>query len=169
MIARAAGAVVALALSGCAVENREIAMPGPTTVVQLHKFDIDTLARTIFGEARGEPLAGQIAVGWVIINRARRGPPRFPATIAGVCKARHQFTCWSPSDPNARLCALVSESDPSFALALFVASGVLTGQFTDPTNSSDHYYAASMIHPPAWAKSMIPTGKIGGHLFFRDP
>lgn len=31
--------------------------------------DIDVLARTIWGEARGEGLAGQIAVGWCIRNR----------------------------------------------------------------------------------------------------
>jgi spore germination cell wall hydrolase CwlJ-like protein len=166
---RLARAVVALALSACAVENRDMPMPVPKPVVTLHKFDIDTLARTLYGEARGEPLTGMIAVGWVIVNRARRGPPRFPVTISGVCKQKAQFTCWSPQDPNARLCALVNEADPSFALALFVAAGVLTGQFTDPTNSSDHYYAASMIHPPAWAAKMIPTGRIGGHLFFRDP
>ena len=32
--------------------------------------DWDTLARTIFGEARGESLQGQVGVAWVIRNRA---------------------------------------------------------------------------------------------------
>jgi spore germination cell wall hydrolase CwlJ-like protein len=166
---RAAAVLLALAVSGCAVENRIDAMSVPKTVVPLHKFDVDTLARTIYGEARGEPITGQVAVGWVILNRAKRGPPRFPATIAGVCKAKHQFTCWSPSDPNARLCAIVSDADPSFVIATFVAAGVLSGQFTDPVQGADHYYAKSMVYPPAWAKAMIPVGAVGGHLFFKEP
>lgn len=36
--------------------------------------DIDVLARTIWGEARGEGLGGQIAVGWCIRNRVEADP-----------------------------------------------------------------------------------------------
>ena len=34
--------------------------------------DIDTLARTIYGEARGESRQGKIAVACVILNRVKR-------------------------------------------------------------------------------------------------
>ena len=35
--------------------------------------DHDILARTLWGEARGETLAGQIAVVWTIRNRVNDG------------------------------------------------------------------------------------------------
>jgi hypothetical protein len=35
--------------------------------------DRDILARTLWGEARGESLAGQIAVAWTIRNRVNDG------------------------------------------------------------------------------------------------
>lgn len=35
--------------------------------------DRDVLARTLWGEARGEGLAGQIAVAWTIRNRVNDG------------------------------------------------------------------------------------------------
>ena len=37
--------------------------------MSLNERDVDVLARTIWGEARGEGRAGQIAVGWAIRNR----------------------------------------------------------------------------------------------------
>ena len=37
--------------------------------MSLNERDVDVLARTIWGEARGEGRAGQIAVGWAIRNQ----------------------------------------------------------------------------------------------------
>ena len=51
--------------------------------------DIYELANVIFHEARGEPLIGQIAVGWVVLNRVKDS--RFPSTIRGVVWQRGQF------------------------------------------------------------------------------
>jgi N-acetylmuramoyl-L-alanine amidase len=44
--------------------------------------DVDLLAHLIYGEARGEPYTGQVAIGGVILNRTRDS--RFPKTIAAV-------------------------------------------------------------------------------------
>ena len=44
--------------------------------------NVNLLARAIYGEARGEPYTGQVAVGAVIMNRVRSS--KFPNTIAGV-------------------------------------------------------------------------------------
>ena len=44
--------------------------------------EVNLIARLIMGEATGEPLAGQVAVGAVILNRVRS--PEFPNTVAGV-------------------------------------------------------------------------------------
>lgn len=137
-------------------------------MVHLRKGDVDVLARTIFGEARGEKRAGMEAVAWVILNRARRGSPRFPGTIAEVCKSPYQFTCWGKNDPNARLCAAVDESNPSYLLALNVATAVLGGMVPDPVGGADHYHVTKMPNPPAWANKMRLVKRIGAHSFFID-
>lgn len=61
--------------------------------------DIDILARTIYGEARGEPWEGKIAVAWVVRNRAERGG-WWGDTIREVCLKPWQFSCWNETDPN---------------------------------------------------------------------
>ena len=137
-------------------------------MVPLHKGDVDTLARTLYGEARGERPEGMAAVAWVILNRVKRGPPRFAETVSGVCKQRAQFTCWSPGDPNAKVCAQASDADPYFVLAIHVASGVLSGQIADPTNGSDHYHTIGMRPYPAWAGKMKLMTVIGQHRFYKE-
>jgi N-acetylmuramoyl-L-alanine amidase len=137
-----------------------------SSLIKLQRYDIDIMARTIYGEARGEDLPGMVAVGWVILNRAKRGPPRFPSSIAAVCKQNHQFTCWSKSDPNSKVCAAASESDPYFALAVFAASGVLTGNIPDTTRGSDHYHTVGMVPYPIWASKMQLQAIVGQHRFY---
>ena len=44
--------------------------------------NVNLLARLIYGEARGEPYAGQVAVGAVVLNRVKSSS--FPNTISGV-------------------------------------------------------------------------------------
>jgi N-acetylmuramoyl-L-alanine amidase len=50
----------------------------------------ECLARAVYWESKGEPLAGQLAVAEVIINRSRSG--RFASTICGVIRQRGQFS-----------------------------------------------------------------------------
>lgn len=162
--------LLALLLAACAVEDRTGVIEMPQSVVPLKRGDVDVLARTIFGEARGEQDAyrGMAAVALVVLNRAKRGPPRFPATITGVCRAKFQFTCWSANDPNSKVCAAASEADPVFALALHVASGVLTGRIEDFTHSADHYHTVGMLKYPDWASKMPEVSRVGNHIFYRE-
>ena len=51
------------------------------------------MAATVWGEARGEPFEGKVAVAWVIINRSRK-PGWWGEDIRSVCSARWQFSCW---------------------------------------------------------------------------
>ena len=44
--------------------------------------DLNLLSRLIYGEARGEPYTGQVAVGAVVLNRVKSSS--FPNSIAGV-------------------------------------------------------------------------------------
>jgi len=52
--------------------------------------ELQCLAGAVYFEARGESLAGQLAVGRVVINRAKSG--RFPASYCGVVYQRSQFS-----------------------------------------------------------------------------
>ena len=64
--------------------------------------DVLALARTLWGECRGEPKIGQIAVAWVILNRAEQPgwwskshtEAIMDDTIEAVCLCPHQFSCW---------------------------------------------------------------------------
>ena len=53
--------------------------------------ELECLATGIYFESKGEPLAGQLAVGKVIANRANSGG-RFPSTYCGVLFQRSQFS-----------------------------------------------------------------------------
>ena len=59
--------------------------------------DRDILARTLWGEARGEGPAGQIAVAWTIRNRVFDGKEKswWGEGYAGVCQKPWQFSCWN--------------------------------------------------------------------------
>jgi len=143
--------------------------------------DIDILAKTIFGEARGEPLAGQIAIGWVVINRATidlKGdgkPDWWGEGIRGVCLAPWQFSAWNPDDPNRALLDRITTRDPTFhycyavaALTVAAARGMpVDGAWLDRTNGATHYYRAGSP-VPKWARDRKPVGAIGHHLFFND-
>jgi len=58
-----------------------------------NRGDINMLARLIYGEARGEPYLGKVAVAAVTLNRVRSS--LFPNTIAGVIYQPGAFTAVS--------------------------------------------------------------------------
>lgn len=143
--------------------------------MQQRETDIDVLARTIWGEARGEGRAGQVAVGWSIRNRVEMDlhhdgkPDWWGEGYSGVCQAKWQFSCWNPGDPNQPyLSGKLAIPATEFATAKDVARAVIAGADPDPTGGATHYYATSMPKPPAWAPLATRTCKIGRHVFFRN-
>lgn len=98
------------------------------------------LAKTLWGEARGEGQAGQQAVACVILNRARR---KYRGdSVSAVCRWPSQFSCWNANDPNrALLDRLDPAADAAYATALAVADLALTGRLDDPTRGALHYHA----------------------------
>lgn len=133
--------------------------------------DRDILARTLWGEARGESLIGQIAVAWAIRNRVNDGTERswWGEGYAGVCQAKYQFSCWNKSDPNfPYLNGAKQIPARELAQARLGADQVIDGKAPDPTGGATHYYAVSMKTPPAWAAKAKQTFKLGGHIFFKD-
>lgn len=133
--------------------------------------DRDILARTLWGEARGESLTGQIAVAWTIRNRVSDGKAKswWGEGYAGVCQKPYQFSCWNKNDPNF---AYLSGAKPipfrEFAQAQIAADQVLAGKVPDPTSGATHYYAIAMSIPPAWARFAKQTLRLHGHVFFKD-
>jgi N-acetylmuramoyl-L-alanine amidase len=137
--------------------------------------DRDILARTLWGEARGEGVAGQIAVAWSIRNRVEMDlhsdgkPDWWGEGYAGVCQKAYQFSCWNKSDPNyaclsgAKLIAL-----RELAQARIAADQVIDGKVPDPTGGATHYYATTMPKAPNWVKGATQTLKLGHHVFFKD-
>jgi spore germination cell wall hydrolase CwlJ-like protein len=126
--------------------------------------DLDVMARTIWGEARGEPLEGKVGVAWVIKNRVDH-PGWWGHGIAGVCRQPWQFSCWNADDPNQAKLIGVTARDEMFRDCLMVAAGVLSGNLSDPTGGANHYHARGAA--PNWAAGAAPTVRLRNHLFYR--
>lgn len=127
--------------------------------------DWDTLARTILGEARNQPLTGQIAVAWTIRNRYVT--KRFGKTIREICLAHSQYSCWNRNDPNCAYIERARISDPLLLRALWVAGSVILGDEDDPTNGATHYFNPRVVNA-YWAKGLIPSAIIEDHHFYNN-
>lgn len=128
--------------------------------------DIDILARTVWGEARGEDLNGKIAVAHVPFNRMEYRHWSAGETIADTCQRRAQFSCWLPRDPNRPLLDDVTLDDEAFQECMFAALAVALGYEGDPTGGATHYHTKS-VHPH-WAEGQTPCAEIGNHRFYRN-
>lgn len=129
--------------------------------------DVDIVARTLWGEARGEGRVGMTGVACVIRNRVRH-PGRWGEDYRSVCLAPGQFQAWGlwrTSLARARLLA-VTGADPSFTTAIAVAVAVMAGKMPDITGGATCYYRVG-TRRPGWARGLRPTCRIGHHLFFR--
>jgi spore germination cell wall hydrolase CwlJ-like protein len=133
--------------------------------------DRDVLARTLWGEARGEGAAGQVAVAWTIRNRVFDGKKKswWGEGYAGVCQKAWQFSCWNTNDPNYPYLSGAKQIPfRELAQARIAADQVIDGKQPDPTDGATHYYAATMPKAPGWAAKAKLTMKLGHHVFFRD-
>jgi N-acetylmuramoyl-L-alanine amidase len=129
--------------------------------------DVDILARTIWGEARGEGQLGREGVAAVVLNRLKHGQPdRFGATIADVCLKSKQFSCWNADDPNLEKLQRVDETDHHFRACIEIAERAVNGTLADPTSGSDHYHTISVS--PTWSKEKQPAVVIGVHKFYNN-
>ncbi|PCJ98659.1 MAG: hydrolase [Zetaproteobacteria bacterium] len=128
----------------------------------------DVLARTLWGEARGEGAEGMKAVACVILNRAaiaqKKGKFWWGNNIIQICQKPYQFSCWNRSDPNFQKLQLVDEGDLYFVTACRIANRALAGVLKDNTLGATHYHAASIA--PYWAKGKTPSSVVGVHKFY---
>ena len=156
--------VVPLLSKAASLRIREIDLTVDYDRVDTDSDEIDIMARTIFGEARGEPDDGKVAVGWVIKNRSDAGG-WWGDDIREVCLKPYQFSCWNFNDVNRPVLLGTTIRDPIFKKCLEIASLVLKGRKGDPTGGANHYH--SQLIEPTWAKGKKPTVVIGNHLFYR--
>ena len=112
--------------------------------------DLYLLARCVYGESRGEPYLGQVAVAAVVLNRVKSS--KFPNTIAGVIYQSGAFTAVSDGQIN-----LTPNST-----AISAAQDALSGW--DPTNGCLYYYNPATA-TSAWIWSRTVMLVIGKHNF----
>jgi len=112
--------------------------------------NVNLLARAIYGEARGEPYTGQVAVGAVIMNRVRSS--KFPNTISGVIYQSGAFDAVSDGQIN-----LTPDSTARKA-----AQDALNGW--DPSYGAIYYFNPNTAtNKWIWSRPMTVT--IGKHRF----
>lgn len=130
--------------------------------------DIDILARTIFGEARGEKAIGKKAIACVVLNRYKARKWFSGSTIAETCQfcikgsKYHQFSCWNENDPNCQ--RIKNASDIELAECREIAERFVDGVEKDFLCGACHYHALGVN--PAWAKGKKADFLIGHHLFY---
>ncbi|RVD76888.1 cell wall hydrolase [Pseudomonas koreensis] len=127
--------------------------------------DRDILAQTLWGDARGEGTAGQIAVAWAIRNRVNDSKTHSwrGEDYAGVCQKLYPFSCWNKTDPNYQFLIGVKEIPfHELAQCRIAADQVIDGKVPDPTGGAMHYYATS-IKAPAWTAKAKQALKLGDH------
>lgn len=129
--------------------------------------EIDFLARTLWGEARGEGKEGMHPVANVIMNRVA-AQSWYGTGVIGVVLKEWQFSVWNLSDPNRQKVMGVTKDDPVFVQALEIAKRAVAGDLPDITNGATHYYAESMDIPPDWIHSMTVTLVTHGHFFLKE-
>lgn len=112
--------------------------------------DLELLARAVYGEARGEPYIGKVAVAAVVLNRVKSSS--FPSTIAGVIYQKSAFTCVSDGQ-----FWLTPDAD-----AYRAARDALNGW--DPTYGCLYYYNPSTAKS-SWIWSRQVRLTIGKHVF----
>lgn len=114
--------------------------------------ELELMARVVYGESRGEPFEGQIAVAAVILNRVFSD--EFPETIKKVIYQDLAFTAVADGQykltPNLQAYQAVRQA--------------LNGY--DPTYGATYYWNPSTA-TSSWVWSREVTLKIGRHVFAR--
>ena len=112
--------------------------------------NVDLLARCIYGEARGEPYTGMVAVGAVILNRV--DSPNFPSTVAGVIYQKGAFDAVADGQIN------LTPNTQAYNAARDAMNG------WDPSGGAIYYFnPVTATNKWIWSRPMTIT--IGKHRF----
>lgn len=112
--------------------------------------NLNLLARLVYGEARGEPYTGQVAIAAVVLNRVKSSS--FPNTISGVIYQSGAFDVVRDGQINLT---------PN-TTAINAAQDALNGW--DPSYGAIYYFnPATATNKWIWSRPMTVT--IGNHRF----
>ncbi|HXG80947.1 MAG TPA: cell wall hydrolase [Sphingomicrobium sp.] len=144
--------------------REEVIEPGATlaeTVARLRSSDagsseLECLAGAIYFEAKSESLAGQLAVGHVIANRAASG--RFPSSYCGVVYQRSQF-----SFVRGRSMPAIPRTSRDWQEAVAIAKVVDQQLHPSPMGKALFFHARRVA--PRWRLTRV--GTLGNHVFYR--
>lgn len=112
--------------------------------------DLNLLARVVYGESRGEPYTGQVAVAAVVLNRVKSSS--FPNTIAGVVYQSGAFDCVSDGQIN------LTPNQTAYNAARDAMNG------WDPSYGCLFYYNPKTA-TSKWMLSRTVKLNIGNHAF----
>ena len=119
--------------------------------------ELECLATGIYFESKSEPLAGQLAVGKVIANRAQSGG-RFPSTYCGVLFQRGQF-----SFVRGHSLPSVPRSSRQWQTAVALAK-IVDQDLKESAVGNALFFHARYVSP-GWRLKRIAS--IGNHVFYR--
>ncbi len=123
---------------------------GTGSTGNVSESDLNLLARCVYGESRGEPYTGQVAVAAVVLNRVRSS--KFPNTIKGVIYQAGAFTAVSDGQIN------LTPNQSAYNAARDALAG------WDPTGGCLYYYNPDTA-TSSWIWSLTVHIKIGNHNF----
>ncbi|MEY4720934.1 MAG: hypothetical protein RIQ46_659 [Pseudomonadota bacterium] len=118
--------------------------------------ELDCLAGAVYFEAKSEPLAGQLAVGRVIVARSRSG--RFPETYCGVVYQPSQF-----SFVRGRSMPAANRASRQWKTAVAIAQIAHAGAWRSPVEGALFFHAAHVS--PGWRLTRL--GRVENHVFYR--
>jgi len=119
--------------------------------------ELECLATGTYFESKSEPLAGQLAVGRVIANRAASGG-RFPSTYCGVLFQRGQF-----SFVHGHSLPSVAHSNRQWQTAVAIAK-IVDQRLEDSSVGNALFFHARYVSP-GWGLKRVAS--IGNHIFYR--
>ncbi len=132
---------------------------------QKRHADLTCLARNIYFEARGEPMAGQYAVAEVTMNRV--ASRRFPGTVCEVVhekrwdRIRKRYVgafSWTELDSVSR------PKEIAWQRAITVAVAAYDNQEAPRVPGALFYHAKRIS--PRWSKTKKQVADIGRHRFY---
>jgi N-acetylmuramoyl-L-alanine amidase len=120
------------------------------------------LSLTIYHEARGEEIFGQLAVAQVVMNRVEN--PRYPDTVCGVVTQPKQFSYLNSC--NVKCAVQNVREQQAWKVSQSVANSMLQGH---RINLDATHYHTTWVQP-YWSQheTMHLLTTIGNHTFYLE-
>ncbi|MFZ2620210.1 MAG: cell wall hydrolase [Alphaproteobacteria bacterium] len=126
----------------------------------------DCMARNIYHEARGEPLAGQLAVAYVV--KARMADKRWRGDVCKVVFQKAQFSWTLQKHLRTADTRSWQQAEAVAEAALGQSWGMMRVYYILQQlriEGANHYHRDDIA--PKWRKRMTPLATIGRHIFYR--